>query len=79
MRFTGTNADTAAARALGSYQADDFKTHAHNAQTGNQAGIGFAQGNNNTPRELSGYIVTTSTGGTETRGPNTAFAPRIHI
>ena len=79
VRFTGTNADTAAARALGSYQADDFKTHAHNAQTGNQAGIGFAQGNNNTPRELSGYIVTTSTGGTETRGPNTAFAPRIHI
>jgi len=79
LRFTGTNADTAAARLLGSYQADDFRSHSHNAQTGNQAGIAFAQGNNNPPRENSGYTSTTNAGGTETRGPNTAFAPRIHI
>lgn len=78
-RFTGTNADSGAARLLGSYQADDFKSHSHNAQTGNQAGVAFASGNNNPPRENSGYTSTTATGGAETRPPNTAFAPRIRI
>lgn len=78
-RYTGTDADTANARTLGTYKSDSIRSHAHNAQTGNQAGIGFAQGNNNTPRELSGYIITTATGTAETAPKHTAYCPRIHV
>jgi hypothetical protein len=78
-RYTGTDADTANARALGSYKADSLKSHSHNAQTGNQAGVAFASGNNNPPRENSGYTSTTNTGTAETAPRHTAYAPRIHV
>ncbi|NQE48206.1 hypothetical protein RC52_05355 [Herbaspirillum rubrisubalbicans] len=81
-RFMGSNVDSGAARSLGSYQADAFKSHRH---TGGEAGFiadraGKGQyaptgdGNNWSP----GWQMTYE-GGSETRPMNTAFAPRIHL
>lgn len=75
-RFTGTDADTANARTLGTRQLDAFKAHSHyvNGITSSVAG-----GNQGAPIE-SGNIPwkTTDAGGSETRPVNTAYAPRIH-
>lgn len=78
-RFNGTDADTALARAIGSYQTDAFRSHSHLQQTNTIV--------NGTPLKYTGGGgsqwgeggTTQATGGTETRGMNTAFAPRIHI
>jgi hypothetical protein len=77
-RFTGTDADTANARALGSRQAHQFQAHSHglllrdfNSGFGTVP-FGTAGGGG------SGGGVTSNSGGTETRPTNTAYHPRIH-
>lgn len=80
LRFTGTDADTANARVLGSKQVDALKSHLHglvpnlvgtDAATGNYAAgtNNFGVGNRNT----------FSTGGSETRPKNSAFLPVINL
>jgi len=79
LRFTGTNADSAAARVIGTYQADALKAHAHTTNiipTATTADSGATSGQVNS---FNSPGTTGSTGGAETRGANTAFAPRIHI
>ncbi|MFY2032124.1 phage tail protein [Achromobacter xylosoxidans] len=93
-RFTGTDADTANARALGSRQADAMKAHAHTLIL-QRSGGGINTpmrvvngGNNMWPFNANGseqeYVARDSsdgvspTGGTENRGRNTAYHPRIH-
>src|SRR5450830_4534 len=76
-RFTGTNADTSAARLIGSYQADAFKAHTHGLPYGETNGsVNASLGLTNTPLATGN---TNPTGATETRPANTAFAPRIRI
>lgn len=81
-RATGTNADTSAARAIGSSQADAIRSHTHNVQIrtgtddGNWMFNGGFESDSNTD---GGKFATDPTGGAETRPFNTAFAPRIHI
>jgi hypothetical protein len=78
-RFTGTDADTANARAMGTRQNDELRTHSHSArQASSSATIGtqlyFARD--------AGEVTTSSLvlpfGGKETRPFNTAYRPRIH-
>ncbi|MCF7770444.1 phage tail protein [Achromobacter pulmonis] len=79
-RFTGTDLDTANARALGSEQGDSLRSHLHtlpnatwDAFSGTSS-MGSASG-------TSGTVIgrsTTSAGGAETRPVNTAYLPRIH-
>jgi hypothetical protein len=77
LRFTGTNADTAAARLLGSYQADALRNHLHGLPYGDATGsVSASLGLTNNPLSTAN---TNPAGGSETRGHNTAFAPRIHI
>lgn len=93
-RFTGTDLDTANARALGSRQADAMKAHAHTLIL-QRSGGGINTpmrvvngGNNMWPFNANGseqeYVARDSsdgvspTGGTENRGRNTAYHPRIH-
>jgi hypothetical protein len=78
-RYTGTDADTANARALGSRQADQFRSHRHQLlgdlwdttsgasqmQPGGKSGFGNSR-------------WTETVGGAETRPINVAFLPRIH-
>ncbi|WP_343499654.1 phage tail protein [Achromobacter denitrificans] len=91
-RYTGTDADTANARAVGSRQAQSVIAHAHSAlyidATGVQynlaAGIrsggttGGLYGDTNQTAPYPG-VHTGSFGGTETRSVNTAYAPRLHV
>lgn len=79
-RATGTDRDTANARALGSGQPDAIRAHqhampyplwdTHSGTSGSMSGSGS-----------SGYAsqATSLAGGAETRPTNTAYAPRIHI
>lgn len=64
-------------RALGSYQADDFKSHTHGVPDANQnAGFGgnaFDTGGN----KAFQFVATSATGGTETRPKNRAYLPII--
>ena len=72
-RFTGTDADTANARTLGTRQFDAFKSHAHSG------GGSFTQGATGGATIIGGTNTPTgAVGGTETRPVNTAYAPRIH-
>ncbi|WP_053497675.1 hypothetical protein [Achromobacter xylosoxidans] len=71
-RFTGTDLDTANARALASRQADQFRSHAHGGTTHSAQGAGGG----NLLTGASGQ--TTTAGGTETRPVNTAYHARIH-
>ena len=75
IRATGTNADTANARAPGSYQPDDFRAHYHGAQVASAAGAGTSA------VSWAGTTVanTNYAGGTETRGANTALSPMIFL
>ena len=76
-RYTGTDADTANARALGSYQADEVRSHSHDVSVGiigNQGLYGSGSGVYGT-----NVIASMPTGGAETRPVNTAFHPRIHV
>jgi hypothetical protein len=76
MRFTGTDADTANARATGTHQIDAFASHRHTnaaSSTANGQSGGAVTGAG------SGSATSTgNTGGAETRPINTAFPARIH-
>lgn len=80
------------ARALGSYQADEFKRHEHKARSIEKTNILTGTTNNVTSYALSYYeanmtlrnysgadfgSLSMPDGGVETRPPNTALAPRI--
>jgi len=81
-RFTGTDADSANERVLGSRQLDAFKSHSHRL-------VGSGLSSNSGPVTGSAPNVTTyipqvnfwtsGAGGAETRPINTAFHPRIHV
>lgn len=74
-RFTGTDADTANARNLGSLQHDQFRSHAHTYNGTALVGIAAGSGVN----IYGNFSGTTSTaGGAETRPVNVAYLPRIH-
>ncbi|AOK40848.1 hypothetical protein [Burkholderia vietnamiensis] len=76
-RATGTNADTTNARAIGSDQDDSFKSHNHGitvSYTAAAGGVGNLIGGST----ISATAIA-SAGGSETRGQNVAYAPRIHI
>ncbi|MCI3205834.1 MULTISPECIES: phage tail protein [Pandoraea] len=84
-RYTGTDADTANARTLGSGQVDQLRSHRHAtlgtppgsiSQSGSRAYLPATGSSGVGP--FSGGD-TTESGGTETRPINTAYAPRIHI
>ncbi|WP_311514759.1 hypothetical protein [Oligella urethralis] len=91
IRFTGTDADNANARVIGSYQADSFRSHKHNLKTSEELGNGYyafndygtpgtavGQYSSTNPYITQGVVFDTYTdGGAETRGQNTALAPRI--
>lgn len=89
LRFTGTNADSASARAIGSFQDDAMQDHDHWINGKNNLYSGFANGTAGSAPNFSGTADSTMYTGkasgrgaktsTETRGMNTAFAPRIHI
>ncbi len=76
-RYTGTDADTANARTLGSGQADQLRAHSHPYGIAQlvQSGTGASA--------ITGGITpassTANTGGAETRPVNVAYAPRIHV
>ncbi|AOB29905.1 hypothetical protein AKI39_03175 [Bordetella sp. H567] len=76
-RYTGTDADTANARALGSRQTAQLQSHAHNLRYSNTAA---ASGANQSVLDGGGALTYTTlvTGGTETRPVNAAYHPRIH-
>ncbi|CUJ29144.1 Uncharacterised protein [Achromobacter ruhlandii] len=93
-RFTGTDADTANARALANRQADSLRSHAHGTLVQRSGGApGSAMpvvndGNNQVPFNANGsdsrYTITSgaqtlTAGGSDTRPVNTAYAPRIHV
>ena len=80
-RYSGTDADTSAARALGSYKADTLRSHSHgtgyqvvtlNGLYGPNSGGTFASAA--TPGTVTG-----NTGTAETAPKHTAFNPVIHI
>jgi len=73
-RFTGTDADTGAAVAIGTYKADTIKSHQHGSGAGGFVGGQYASGGAPT-----GYSATGATGTAETAPKHTSFAPRIHI
>jgi hypothetical protein len=80
-RFTGTDADTANARLLGSRQIDAFRSHSHGLTAGpNNLQTSATPNANDVGR--SGVTETGGStqisGGTETRPLNTAYPPRIH-
>ncbi|AUA58938.1 Uncharacterised protein [Achromobacter spanius] len=80
-RFTGTDADTANARELGSKQSDQFRSHGHaqNAATLDRSGNANAAGGTLLAvRNLGEGLTTLATGGAETRPMNAAYHPRIH-
>ncbi|QYJ19878.1 hypothetical protein KYT87_19540 [Achromobacter sp. ES-001] len=92
-RFTGTDADTANARAMASRQVDSNKSHAHATLVQRSGGVSGSQmpvlndGNNvlafNANGSDSRYVITSgdqtsAAGGVESRPINTAYHPRIH-
>lgn len=80
-RFTGTDADTANARALGGKQAGDFASHAHALPNGTWDTFSGLSNLVSSGSGSSGYVIgrgTTATGGKETRPVNVAYHPRIH-
>ena len=81
IRATGTDADTANARALGSRQDDSFRNHSHNYQKPVVSALLLAQGASTFGISInSNSILDTSlTGGSETRGANTALHPLITL
>ncbi|MCZ8388683.1 phage tail protein [Achromobacter xylosoxidans] len=75
-RFTGTDLDTANARALGSAQIDMFKAHSHTIP--NQGSGATAASLTNGSGDSNTYPTGTR-GGTETRPVNAAYHPRVHV
>ena len=69
--------DTANARLLGSKQLEAYKSHAHSSGAGGAGtSIGVTLGSSLVAATGTG---TGSSGGTETRGVNTAFNPVINL
>lgn len=80
-RFTGTDADTANARALATRQLGAFQSHSHaqNSETLDRTGNANAAGGTLLAvRNVGNGLVTLASGGAETRPVNTAYYPRIH-
>jgi len=80
-RFTGTDADTANARALGGRQVDQFKSHAHIEAFSSGTGSSYTAvtfGGQTAAVISQSNIPTSNAGGTETRPVNVAYHPRIH-
>lgn len=80
LRFTGTDADTANARMLATYQPRSIEAHDH----GPDGIVSTSAGGNNGLQSANlGQTITTSrstsTGGAETRPVNTAFNPVINL
>jgi len=76
LRFTGTDADTANARLLGSKQLDDYKSHNHPILQSVGAQSGTPQQVINTSGAITGG-ATSNSGGAETRSVNMALNPVI--
>jgi len=79
LRFTGTDADSGAARGLGTYKADTLKSHNHVL-----TGSGHHGHNSGDRISFTGYLynhlqTTHSTGSAETAPKHVVFHPRIHI
>jgi len=77
-RYTGTDADSGYARALGSYKADTIKSHRH------ATGLGYVSNNSSGPMHdtrpnQSGTAYTQAFGTAETAPKHVAFHPRIHV
>ena len=80
-RFTGTDADTANARTVGSRQGDSLRSHAHTLSAGPSNLQTSTTPNANDVGRSGGSPsggVTLASGGAETRGVNVAYNPRIH-
>ncbi|OWY32028.1 phage tail protein [Herbaspirillum aquaticum] len=81
-RYSGTDADTLAARALGSYKADTLKSHVHGLG-GNGAWVDasgtYAVNAGGATVNLSRSTLTGAAGTAETAPRHTAFNPVIHI
>ena len=78
-RYTGTDADTANARTLGTPQKDQLREHDHRLTLSIRAlASGSVYADVGAAGDLSG-VTTAVSGGAETRPTNTAYAPRIHV
>ncbi len=75
-RASGTDADTANARTVGSWQIDQFRSHRHGIGENYTNGSGISNALNPAPNNV---MFSTYEGGAETRGVNTAVAPYIHV
>lgn len=80
-RYTGTDADTANARTLGTRQSAALAKHSHTLTMFPSSTV-FPAGNYSAVMQTPGdspSSATNETGGSETRPVNTAYAPRIHV
>jgi len=80
LRFTGTDADSANARAMGSRQSDAFQEHTHHGKAiaGLTNGGTYAVRAWDHPGGSANNDVVAPNGGAETRPVNVAYYPRIH-
>ncbi|WP_353191952.1 phage tail protein [Pandoraea pnomenusa] len=78
-RYTGTDADTANARTLGTRQTGQIQAHDHQYLTSNTNTSGLAKAAVRANTDGAADLRTESAGGSETRPINTAYAPRLHI
>lgn len=77
-RYTGTDADTANARTLGSYKADTIRAHQHGiGQTSGPTGYQTTSFGNVLGASIN--VLSTSVGSAETSPKNVAFFARIHV
>ncbi|TRM51179.1 hypothetical protein YH64_020185 [Achromobacter sp. LC458] len=77
-RFTGTDADTANARTLGSRQGHAFLAHSHQLSSRSIAVGSGGLIDVASSAATGGWGLTTTAGGAETRPVNAAYHPRIH-
>ena len=76
-RFTGTDADIANARALGTKQQSQVESHSHVVQSSNANAGGVLAAVRASALGDSAFR-TQASGGAETRGVNVAYHPRLH-
>jgi hypothetical protein len=74
-----TGENTANARALGSWQGMQLQSHTHVMYTQIAANGYGSMGVSTVDYGGDYYADTLAAGGTETRGPNAAYPPRIHV
>ncbi|OZI23020.1 hypothetical protein CAL26_05925 [Bordetella genomosp. 9] len=77
-RYTGTDADTANARVMGSRQSNQNKAHTHSVPNLVSLNNG-AVWRSSEPYNGLATTATGSSGGAESRPDNTAYNPRIHV